>query len=522
MKVLSVLTLVTAVFAIADGVNVLYLSNVPSPSHFIWCKALLSSLHERGHNITAVSPDVEASTHNFTYYHLEKVYESFYNGTAEINFFEIGQKSFIEAYLEFSVWSDDACAGCLSSKGYQQLLDFPDDFKFDLIVYDFTMSQCLLALVHKFNYPPMLSVTPFLFTGKFAQLSGSLTFPAFLPSPDSALSQRLTFFERVVTTLQNVFEIVFDKYYITGKSNKRVSELHPGLPHIDDIEKKATKMIMVNTQPISDYKQPVFSNVKLVGGIQIKKPKILPVELKETVDRSAKGVVLFSLGTNVRSDTLGDEKILKIIRAFERLDNYTFLWKFETKEKLPIKLPKNVLIQSWMPQNDVLAHPNTKLFISHCGLLSTQEALWYGVPVLGFPVFGDQHQNSFRLKKLGVGETLSIIDFTEDELFATIKKLLEDPKYQTKIKSISSALRDQPMTPIEEATYWAEWLLRHSDVDISSPSIDLNLFARHSLDVFLFLLIIILTTLASFAKLIHLLIRMFSKDKKNSIEKKKN
>lgn len=57
------------------------------------------------------------------------------------------------------------------------------------------------------------------------------------------------------------------------------------------------------------------------------------------------------------------------------------------------------------------------------------------------------------------------------------------------------ALRDQPMTPIEEATYWAEWVLRHPDIDLASPSINLTFFVRHSLDLIVFFLV---ATLAAF------------------------
>ena len=208
-------------------------------------------------------------------------------------------------------------------------------------------------------------------------------------------------------------------------------------------------MYFINNEPITDDKQPHFPNQKNVGGLQIKKPKELPEDLKKYADSATNGLVLFSLGTNVRSDTLGDDKIMRILKALGRLNKYKFLWKFETKEKLPTELPKNVRIQAWMPQNDILAHPNTKLFISHCGLLSTQEALWYGVPVLGFPVFADQPQNALKLKELGVSETLSILDFTEDELYETIKGLLENPKYSKNTTKISKALKDRPMSALE-------------------------------------------------------------------------
>ena len=40
------------------------------------------------------------------------------------------------------------------------------------------------------------------------------------------------------------------------------------------------------------------------------------------------------------------------------------------------------------------AHPNVKVFISHCGMLGTQEALYAGTPMLGLPIFGDQPKNA--------------------------------------------------------------------------------------------------------------------------------
>lgn len=45
------------------------------------------------------------------------------------------------------------------------------------------------------------------------------------------------------------------------------------------------------------------------------------------------------------------------------------LWKWE--DDLPDK-PSNIRIEKWLPQNDILGHPNVKLFITHGGLLSTQ------------------------------------------------------------------------------------------------------------------------------------------------------
>lgn len=62
------------------------------------------------------------------------------------------------------------------------------------------------------------------------------------------------------------------------------------------------------------------------------------------------------------------EKQKILLDAFEQFPDYHFLWKFE-EPTIDLKLPKNVIIRPWLPQSDILAHPNIKAFFSHSGLL---------------------------------------------------------------------------------------------------------------------------------------------------------
>jgi UDP:flavonoid glycosyltransferase YjiC (YdhE family) len=54
--------------------------------------------------------------------------------------------------------------------------------------------------------------------------------------------------------------------------------------------------------------------------------------------------------------------------------------------------------------NDVLGHPATRLFISHCGIHSIWEAAFHGVPVIGVPVQMEQRENALKLASHGMGE----------------------------------------------------------------------------------------------------------------------
>lgn len=87
---------------------------------------------------------------------------------------------------------------------------------------------------------------------------------------------------------------------------------------------------------------------------------------------------------------MGYEMQTIFCQAFSALPQYNFLWKLDAPE-FPFKLPSNILIRKWMPQNDILAHKNVKAFITHSGLLGTHEAIWHSVPMIGIPFYLDQH-----------------------------------------------------------------------------------------------------------------------------------
>jgi glucuronosyltransferase len=74
------------------------------------------------------------------------------------------------------------------------------------------------------------------------------------------------------------------------------------------------------------------------------------------------------------------------------------------------------------------AHPNLRLFITHGGLLSKQEAMTYGVPLLGIPVFGDQELNMRKAVSSGYGILLDLENITTDSVLWAVKEALK-PRY---------------------------------------------------------------------------------------------
>lgn len=71
------------------------------------------------------------------------------------------------------------------------------------------------------------------------------------------------------------------------------------------------------------------------------------------------------------------------------------------------------------------AHPNVLAFYSHCGMLGTTEAIHYGVPVLGMPIFGDQPSNAAAIEESGLGVQIQVNELTKDNLLKKFRTVLD-------------------------------------------------------------------------------------------------
>lgn len=150
------------------------------------------------------------------------------------------------------------------------------------------------------------------------------------------------------------------------------------------------------------------------------------------------------------------------------------------------------MVQKWLPQDDVLAHPNVKLFISHCGLGGVTEARYHGVPILGIPIFGDQPSNLKGIVEEGWAVSLPYSTLNEETFEASLTEALTNNTYGLVVKREANLFRDRPQHPLDTAVYWVEYVMRHKGAKhMQSQAIDLNYFQYHSLDVIATLLVAI-------------------------------
>lgn len=147
-------------------------------------------------------------------------------------------------------------------------------------------------------------------------------------------------------------------------------------------------MMLMNMNPAQSRPRPAMPNQISIGGAHLRpKPQPLPDHLQKFLDEAIDGVVYMSLGTFLRSAEMPREKATQILKAFARLKQRV-IWKWE--ENNTPELPSNVMVDKWMPQADILAHKNIRLFITHGGTFGTVEGVYNGVPMLFIPFYGDQ------------------------------------------------------------------------------------------------------------------------------------
>ncbi|XP_051800939.1 UDP-glucuronosyltransferase 2A2-like isoform X3 [Acanthochromis polyacanthus] len=257
---------------------------------------------------------------------------------------------------------------------------------------------------------------------------------------------------------------------------------------------------LVRVDFVFEFPRPTMPNVVYMEGFQCKPAKPLPQHFEEFVQSSGEhGVIIMSLGTLIAElpHDLADE----IASAFAQLPQKV-IWRY--KGSRPSTLGNNTLLVDWMPQSDLLGHPKTKLFVAHGGTNGVQEAIYYGVPIIGLPLIFDQRDNLLRIKVRGAGKIVDFSTMNEDIFFQAIQKVLTEPSYRMNMQRLSRLHRDQPIKPMDNALFWIEFVMRHkSAAHLRTESYRMPWYSYHSVDVMLVLagvVLIILFTFAAFIK----------------------
>lgn len=102
-------------------------------------------------------------------------------------------------------------------------------------------------------------------------------------------------------------------------------------------------------------------------------------------------------------------------------------------------IPEHFIVKNYVPQTEVLQHAS--LFITHGGMNSTHEGLYYGVPLVVIPQSADQPLIARQVANIGAGISLQMQGLTANQLREAAEQVLSGSSYKTAAANIGESFR---------------------------------------------------------------------------------
>nr|XP_018900056.1 PREDICTED: UDP-glucuronosyltransferase 2B7-like isoform X4 [Bemisia tabaci] len=438
-------------------------------SHYFQVEPIFHALANRGHNLTIVSPFPPKNKNpNIRHFPLEMI--DFDEIIPNTNWMEHSFERW-HAIFSISLWkkmADARIPKLLESSVFQDL--YNDDNKFDLIFTELFFGQeALVVLGHIFN-APVVTYSSYGYDTEIFRYSGAMNAVAYLPWKDSSYPtvHPSSLLERLDNALISFAVMLFNEYWYFPDHDALLAKHLPGpLPRITDMLRNVSLFILTANTAVDGAK--LFPpNVIEISGIHMKEPEPLDKDLNTIINNAKDGVIYFSFGSILKASALREQVIDMYMSVFKELKQ-TILWKADSLNSSSYDLPKNVYTRDWFDQKSVLAHPNCVLFLTHGGVSSLMEAIHYAVPIVGMSFFGDQPSNLAHAEHFGYGLHIPFRDLTQDSLRSAIRAVLEDKRFKENISKASKVFNDKPMSSLDTAIYWIEYVIRHEGAHHLKP-----------------------------------------------------
>jgi len=221
---------------------------------------------------------------------------------------------------------------------------------------------------------------------------------------------------------------MFGMIFSMSKINKNIKRLqdkgYPVKSVLDIIQNDNNTDTIVYTSPEFQPCSETFSDKYVFVG-----PSIRPIE--NIFEKKSAKLIYISMGT-VINNSVGFYK--KCIEALADTEYQTII---SVGNLINIEdlgdIPDNITISRFVDQIAVLSQAD--VFLTHCGMNSVNESLYYKVPLVMFPQTSEQDGVATRVEQLGAGVRLKHINVKS--IRETIEKVLNTKSYYEQASKIS-------------------------------------------------------------------------------------
>ena len=321
------------------------------------------------------------------------------------------------------------------------------DKKYDLVIVEAQFfTKCLMFL------PQYLNVSYVGLGAGIDGRDGGLPFQGnTFPHIKTTFSDRMTFWQRLTNVLFNVLQYVLRPYVIPTKDPAKYDQSLSGMD-AEELMRNAV-LYLENSDYAVEYPKALMPNFVQVGGLTAKPPNKLPTDIETFMSEATDGVVVVSFGSILYEAPT--EMMDTLMAAFTQL-KLRVLFKRDTDF-----VKDNVKVVKWFPQNDVLGHPNVKVFVSHCGKNGFFEGVYHGVPIICTPLNGDAFLTASIVEGKRMGLSLTLNKVSSYDIVNAVNTVLADKSYGKNMRRISQLLRDRPETPSARAASAIEHVLKY-------------------------------------------------------------
>lgn len=159
-------------------------------------------------------------------------------------------------------------------------------------------------------------------------------------------------------------------------------------------------------------------------------------EREERVTKRSRPLVYISLGTVIHDRKRFCKNCAAALTGMDA-DAVLSVGTADNLEALG-SLPSNIRAEERVDQLAVLQQAD--VFLTHCGMNSASEAIWYGVPTVLDPQQSEEAAVAARIEELGMG--LRLRSETPDDIRTALETVLTNPVYRERTERIARSFRE--------------------------------------------------------------------------------